>query len=543
MNPVSDNILMKNWEYSNKFIKGLFWSLISLITFSGVNAQQKAFFYLRDKSNSSYSVSRPEQYLSERAIQRRTRQNLSITETDLPPNRSYLDSIRGTGAKVISASRWFNAVFVEGDSSALKKISGFSFVKDQEKRFRIGESHRAHSISIPQSANLTPGMYGSAYDQLKKIGLDQMHRDGYTGKGVLIAVLDAGFLNANKISFFDSLISKKQIVSTYDFVEYKTDVYKSDPHGTKVLSCMAAYKPEVYVGGAFDASYLLLRTENNTSETMWEEVNWLLGAEYADSAGADIINSSVGYNLFDHSASNHTIKELDGKTTIITRAAQAAAATGMLVVNSAGNDGAKPWKYIFAPADGDSVLTVGAVDMQGGYAAFSSVGPTADERIKPDVVAVGASAYVISSDGIVVTDNGTSFSCPQITSLAAGLWQAHPELSAYQIKEMIINSASQYDLPDNKLGYGIPDYNRMNLRNDANQAYLKINQQSIKLPGVKTTDHIHIKINDVMGRIYGQFDAEKKSNYNIDLLIPASQQLLLLHYSTERNFGCLKILW
>jgi serine protease AprX len=269
--------------------------------------------------------------------------------------------------------------------------------------------------------------------------------------------LDAGFLNANTIAGLKPLFDSKRIVGTYDFVKKEVSVYEDDSHGTAVLSCMAATVQGSMVGTAPDASYLLLRTEDAPSEYIIEEANWLFGAEYADSVGVDMINSSLGYSTFDNPQTDHTYAQLNGNTTIAARAADWAAAVGIVCVVSAGNEGTSAWKYISTPADADSILTVGAVNANKGYASFSSQGIPTDSRIKPDLVAMGQSAVIIdASSGRVTTGSGTSFSSPILCGMVACYWQANPTLTAIEVINNLRKSGSQYAKPDKLLGYGIP---------------------------------------------------------------------------------------
>jgi hypothetical protein len=263
------------------------------------------------------------------------------------------------------------------------------------------------------------------------------------------------------LSAFSHLFQNEQLKGTYDFVLKQQDVYGADAHGTAVLSTIAAYAPGEMIGTAYAADYLLLRTEDAATEHTIEEINWLLAAEYADSAGADVINSSLGYTTFDSPSSSYSYQDMDGNTSLVSRAADMAAATGILVVVSAGNEGNKPWKYIAAPADADSVLTVGAVDSLGTKAAFSSFGPTADGQVKPDVVAMGQRTYVLSTGGSVVQSNGTSFSGPVVAGFAASLWQANHGRTNMQMIELLRQIGSNATSPDNSIGFGIPNYSRV----------------------------------------------------------------------------------
>ena len=427
------------------------------LQFAYAQEPNRYIVYFTDKNNSPYSINAPQAYLSQRAIDRRMRQNIAITAADLPVDSSYLDSINATGAQVVYASRWFNAAVIGADSLQLVQLSKFSFVKSIA--LARGSDYYAR-LSQPITSPMSPisrlASTPAYLNQLSMIGVDSMHLMGYRGEGMLITILDAGFINAPSLSFFDSLFASKQIVATYDFVLSQPNVYQSDDHGTQVLSALAANEPGQLVGAAYKADYILLVTEDITSESPVEEANWLRGAEYADSAGTDIISSSLGYNLFDNSQFNLTYSNLNGYTSIVSRAASMAAARGILVCNSAGNEGGDSWKYIIVPADADSIIAVGAVDGSGSRVFFSSIGPTSDGRIKPDLAAQGGNTTVGLSTGGIGTDNGTSFSCPLVAGLAAGFWQAFPQLKNVDVIQYLKRSASQYSNPDNLLGYGIP---------------------------------------------------------------------------------------
>ena len=272
-----------------------------------------------------------------------------------------------------------------------------------------------------------------------------------------IAVLDAGFYQVDAMNVFDSLWLNGQILGTRDFVMPGNNVFNESTHGMMVLSTMGANIQGQMVGTAPKANYWLLRTEDATSENLIEEDNWAAGAEFADSIGVDLINSSLGYTTFDDAAMSHSYQDMDGRTTRVSQAATIAARKGILVVNSAGNSGGGWWKYIGAPADADSIITVGAVNNMGNYAAFSSIGPSYDNRIKPTVAALGEGS-VIATGGGVSTGNGTSFASPIICGMTACLWQAFPQKTNQDIIEAIRLSASQYYTPDSLLGYGIPNY-------------------------------------------------------------------------------------
>jgi len=430
---------------------------------------RKHLIYFRDKANSPYSLDNPQQYLSDRAISRRHKQQLNITTRDLPVNPVYTTGLKNKGAQVLYSSRWFNAAVVICDSSVYNELVRLPFVKNGQTLCR----RNTNTVTIrngnaaPKPANLNNRRtntdrqtYGAAYNQANMLGVIEMHEAGFRGEGMHVAVFDGGFVGVDRAPAFAHLFEESRLKATYDFVDKNQDVFEKDNHGTNVLSTLAAYQPGSFVGNAYKANYYLFITEDTRSEHNIEEVNWLLAAEFADSAGVDVINSSLGYTTFDAPSRSYTYNDLNGSTAIITRAADYAAATGMLVVNSAGNEGNKSWRYIGAPADADSILSVGAVDSLGRRASFSSVGPTADGRVKPNLVAQGLLSAVVAPGGQVVRANGTSFSGPILCGLAVGFWQANPTLTNMQVINYLERTASQATKPDYQLGYGIPNFTR-----------------------------------------------------------------------------------
>ena len=440
--------------------KNLF--LFSLLIFfsSVVSAQNKKYIvHFTDKNNSPYTISNPSAYLSSKAIARRQKQNIKIMSNDLPVQQNYIDSLTKHGAQVLYSLKWTNAAVVLADSLTMVDINSLPFVKiyNQLAMRMATNSYCTTGEKTKAKNNQSSSLYGNSYNQVHMLEADKMHEDGFQGEGMLMAILDAGFKVADTVSFLKHLFTNNQILTTYDFVDKEIDVYDDDQHGLEVLSTIAGYQPGALVGTAYNASFVLLRTEDVSSETEIEEANWAKAAEYADSIGVDIISSSLGYTKFD-SGIRHTYSEIDGKTTIVAIAADIAASKGILVLSSAGNEGSSSWHIISTPADGDSVLAIGAVDLNGKYAYFSSVGPSFDGRIKPDLAAMGENATCGIPSGAITTNSGTSFSCPLTAGLAAGLWQAFPELTNMQIADALRKSASQYFHPDIYLGYGIPGY-------------------------------------------------------------------------------------
>lgn len=452
-------------EKSKKMICLGFGSLLFLLFFNTLAfAQTKKYLVLlKDKNGTKFSVDKPQEFLSQRSIFRRQKQGISIKQRDLPVSATYLNGIKQTGAKVWYTSRWLNAVLVECNTSVLNTIKGLSYVQSIELNRSLDDVHlpnvEGKSGKMQVMDEATPN-YGNSLDQVKMLGADKMHQAGFRGEGMLIGVLDNGFLNVNKIDLFRPLFDQNRIVATYDFVNNNKDVYDEGSHGTNVLSTMAAFKESQLVGTAFKASYVLLHTENDYSETKVEEANWLVAAEYADSIGVDVINSSLGYSDFDDTNTNYTYADLTGNKALVTRAADWAAGVGMVVCVAAGNEGNKAWKYILTPADADSVLAVGAVDRTIRLASFSSLGPSADGRIKPDVAALGSGTTVVSTSGTVSAGSGTSFASPLLAGMVAGFWQAYPWLTAMEVMLYIRKAGHQAPKPDNLLGYGVPTFER-----------------------------------------------------------------------------------
>jgi subtilisin family serine protease len=410
---------------------------------------------LKDKQNKTYS-------LSQRATEKRTRQHIPLDSTDFSVNPVYIDSIAKAGnIKVLYTSRWFNYVAIQtSDDQALEKIRHYSFVSSTNQTgARVSSDKRIAKQQISDSASLSSRdadlhIYGKAATQIHLHEGEYLHNNKYQGENMLIAVLDAGFPAVDKNRAFSDL----HITGTYDFVNSTKNVDGNASHGAECLSILASKLPGEMTGTAPEANYLLLRTEDNESEQPIEENNWEAAVEYADSAGADVISSSLGYNTFDPPFTSHNYSQFDGHTTMIARASAIATLKGMIIVCTAGNEGDKDWKYILSPADADNILSVGAVNKYGVMAAFSGRGPTADGRIKPDVVSLGINTYFVNTSGTVTPGSGTSFASPVIAGLTACLWQAFPERSNLEIIQAIKAGSSQYITPDNNSGYGIPNF-------------------------------------------------------------------------------------
>jgi serine protease AprX len=421
--------------------------------------------YFRNKAGTPFSVTQPQAFLSARSLARRSRQGIAVLPRDLPVNPTYVAQIRAVAGapQVLYTSRWFNAAVVSCDSTTLARVVALPAVRSAAT---LNRSFRAATptvapVQVPIAPSRTQGtraQYGMAYRQNEQIGVLRMHDAGFRGEGMQIAVFDAGFPGVDQISPLQPLYQDQRLLSTRNFVDGGTAVYQRNSHGTNCLSAMAGNESGFYIGSAPKSAFRLFITEDINSEHPVEEANWLAAAEYADSSGVDIISSSLGYTTFDAPSPSYTYADMNGRTAISTRAATVAARVGMLVVNAAGNEGDDPWRYISAPADADSIISVGAVDSLGNHAYFSSYGPTADGRIKPTLSSMGLQAAVLAPNGMAFRGNGTSYACPILAGMAAGFWQANPTLTAQQVIAALRTTASQGTNPDNTLGYGIPNF-------------------------------------------------------------------------------------
>ncbi len=432
--------------------------LLSFYSASGQEATYNYFYrvFLRDKGPLNTNEFTLSDLFSERAVERRQKSGSPLPDfRDIPVNKEYLDQISLQGFRLHCTSRWMNtALFKTVNSSDIDGLLNLPFVRDVKIVKNPGvKSKVADKLFFSTYADELP-----AYERpLSMLNGNVVHDSGFTGKGVLIAVLDGGFLNADKISSLGELRERNGINGTYDFVTNRSFVYDYHNHGTAVLSVLSGVLPGLIAGMSPGADYLLFRTEDVQSEFPAEEDYWIAGAELADSLGADIISSSLGYFTFDDPKLNYKYPDMDGNTTFITRAADIAVSKGILVVCSAGNERNSDWMHIIAPSDGDSVLAVGAVNSINYISDFSSAGPSYDRRIKPDVVAQGVSVPV-QTESLAGRSNGTSFSCPIISGMCACVMQAVPQATSYDILSAIPSVSDRYLTPDSLYGYGIPDF-------------------------------------------------------------------------------------
>ena len=453
-------------------MKKLSFILILLVAAMVAQAQIATNIYwvqFTDKANSPYSIDNPEEYLSQRALDRRARLNISIDEYDIPVNPQYLEAVEVCGAQLLNPSKWLNGVSVYTNSQAvIDAINALEFVEVVRNCPNYPDAQRdkdiwlANEMKETAKSDVSRGYYGGAETQVYQLRVNELHDMGYDGTGVYIAVLDGGFTGTDIHPTFDNMREEGRLLGVRDFVYGSTSVYSQSSHGTSCLSTMAAYDPNNMVGTAPKASYYLFHTEDGNGENIVEEYNWVSGAELADSLGVDVCTTSLGYIDFDMPQWDHPIEHFDGHTAPMTIGAEIAVSRGMICTNSAGNeyDG---YCTLGIPADAEHVITVGAVDDQGDRADFSSVGPTYDGRIKPDVMAMGEGTYVASGNpsgwyGPYYNGNGTSFSNPVLAGAVACLRQARPNASVQQICDALRASGNNATTPNSKIGYGIPDF-------------------------------------------------------------------------------------
>lgn len=476
----------------------LFLFFCSLICLQA--APQKYWLYFTDKSDVQEMLRTPEAFLSNKAIKRRQAQGIAISESDLPVSPTYLEKLSEYKVELVTVSRWLNAVTVYAEPIEIRKLAQEDFIKKIALVRKMKNVTLGYDLEIELTANKMqgdPSYYGQAFRQIEMVKGDLLHDMGYMGESMVIAVLDAGFSGTDTHPGFAALRANGQILGTRDFVnpEGGEISYNASSHGTSVLSVMGAEDPGVMVGTAPEASYWLFRTEDTGSETLAEEDYWLAAAEYADQVGVDIINSSLGYTVFDEGIGDHSYSDMDGDTNVITIAADMAASKGILVVNSVGNLGNAEWYYMSAPADGDSVLAVGSVDAFRQSSGFSSHGPTVDLRVKPNVSAQGQGTFIANESGSYLNSNGTSFSAPLIAGMAACMWEYWRELDPgftnMELIALMESRSSLYPFPNADLGYGIPDFQKALWPLDLNEN-LSINGVNVYPNPFK--DQLHIQI-------------------------------------------------
>ncbi|MDY8133992.1 S8 family serine peptidase [Aquimarina sp. 2201CG5-10] len=488
----------------------LFFFVLS-ISQLGIAQTEDAWVYFTDKENVTDALANPITILTQEAIDRKNLHNTVIDARDIPVNESYITQLKNTtGITVLAKSKWFNCAYVRGTQPNIASLSALSFVdridyadNSLDSRKSVVENKKAKQPSPNKFKVKTLFNYGSALQQIQQLNAEYLHEQNFTGSGMIIAVMDSGFPGVNTIDGFKRIRDDGRLLDGYDFVSRNADefAFTGSSHGTQTFSDIAGFIDGQFVGTAPDAKYYLFRTEDVSSEGPKEEALWVEAAERADSLGVDVINTSLGYSAgFDNPAYEYQTSDMDGQTTFITRGANIAFEKGMLLVSSAGNEGGSSWGIITAPGDAPGVLTVGAVNSSGNYASFSSIGPTADNRVKPDVVARGASAAVILSNNSVSSSNGTSFSSPIMAGAVTCLWQAFPSMTNAEIMQLVRASGSLFNNPTNQLGYGIPNFKTI-LENLA--------------IGEEVAEGFRVYPNPVRNRLFIDLNTEKKIKIRI----------------------------
>ncbi|MDN5349109.1 MAG: serine protease AprX [Bacteroidales bacterium] len=545
----------------------IFFSLYISTSMNAQVAPEKYWVQFTDKIGTPYSLDAPEEFLTDRAIQRRLVQGIDFVENDLPVNPEYIEGVANTGANLLYVSKWINGVSIQTtDADVLDAIAALPYVAETLKMTNVASDdgkksffeNEKYDISVQSfdASNKSTSVfnYGSAFTQINQINGIPLHEMGYRGQGMVVAVLDGGFENVDVHPAFDSLWQNDQILGTKDFVHPGGSVFNESSHGTAVLSTIGANVPGQMIGTAPKASFWLLRSEYVYSENVIEEYNWVSAAEFADSVGVDVINSSLGYIDFDLPQWDHSYEDMDGNTNVVTIGADIAASKGILVVNSAGNSGSSwTFPYIGAPADGFNVFSIGAVDASGNRALFSSVGPTYDGRIKPDIMAMGQGTAVASGSSSFGTSSGTSFSSPIIAGMSTCLWQANPFYTNLEIKEAIKQSGDNVFAPNEYYGYGIPDYELANSVLTNLSSKLSNGTQLLKLSPNPFTNAVNIKllmdtvlqaeVFDLAGR---KIISTELNRNNINLLSTLLTQLdpgfYVLNVSSKSDYQSIKII-
>jgi subtilisin family serine protease len=448
-------------------MKKIYCVLFFLVYVLGFS-QEDAWVYFKDKPNAQYYFENPLQMLSQRSLDRRSNQNIALDSKDVPIYQPYIDQISASpGIMVKAKSKWLNAVHIRGSVSNIQNLQSLSFVDSIQFANRTlnvygkrNNSAGANKVTI-QNKNLevaTTFAYGNSSNQVEMVNAHLLHQSNNTGTGKIIAVFDSGFSAVNAITPFQRMFNNQFYLGGYNFVAGSTNVFSTHNHGTMTLSCMTGYVDGQLVGTAPDASYYLFITEDIFEENPVEESYWVEAAEMADSLGVDIISTSLGYFGYDNPNYSYTYQDMTGNTAFASKGANIAFSKGMIVVASAGNSGNSSTPNVGVPAEATNVLAVGAVKFDETYATFSSIGPSFDGRVKPDVMAKGQSTTISDTNGNIVTASGTSFSCPIIAGAIASFWQAIPWASNQQVVDLVKQSSDRFSNPTNQFGYGIPDF-------------------------------------------------------------------------------------
>ncbi|MGV6846076.1 MAG: S8 family serine peptidase [Lutibacter sp.] len=533
-------------------------SSITLLLFHfcfGQNSIEDAWVYFKDKPDSATYLASPIKMLSQRAIDRRTRYQIPFDNKDVPIFSNYIQQISASqGITIKAKSKWLNALHIFGTAAAINQLKSLNFVEkidfaDASLNTNSKGISKSKIKSVAKTLDFTTDFnYGNTSNQVEMLGTEVLHQYNFTGSNIEIAILDAGFPNVNQFDAFKRIRDNNQILGGYNFVNRNNNFYTGHYHGMAVLSTIAGYVENEFVGTAPDAKFYLFITEDSTQETPLEESLWVEAAEKADSLGVDIINTSLGYTTFDNQNYNYSYEDMNGKTTFISRGAAIAFTRGMLLVNAAGNEGNSNWHYISAPADVPNVLTVGAVDQNKTIANFSSYGPNSEGIVKPDVLAQGANSYIISTSGNMATSNGTSFASPIMAGSVACLWEAFPNKSNSELIQLIRESSSLYQNPTAQSGYGIPDLSSIyyKLKAEAEQNEMKPTiypnpvRNDIHFNFPNTTETINFTILNLLGKkIISGTVQKNKPDYSVSQL---PKGLYMMQLSYNKTVSTIKIL-
>lgn len=498
--------------------KILFLISLSYSLFGQDTIQFRYFVTFSDKGDNNISDYQPEDLFSQKSLDRRQKQGIDIHYSDLPVFQNYIDSLENYDFKILNKSRWFNGVLCGSSQNDISILLDLNFVEkiDSFGYYLVDKSFKKAS----KFGEINDGHYGSAFNQIDMLQGQSLHDLNFQGQEINIAVLDAGFRNADQQDGLAHLYENNQIKGTWDYVQNESSVYEDNYHGMSVLSTMATYLENDFIGTSPKANYWLLRTEDSGSENLIEEYYWLFAAEFCDSVGVDIINSSLGYTDFDLGYQDHTYSDLDGYTTPITKAATLAARKGIIVCSSAGNSGNNSWYYISAPGDADSILTVGSVDQNRNISTFSSRGPSYDGRLKPTVSAQGGNTVILNSNNTISTSNGTSFSSPIIAGMTACLWQANYQKSAQEIISAITMSSHLNKNPNFEFGNGIPNFSlahRLLSSENSDKPFLFVYPNPIidkSLSYINSFENAKLFIYDIDGKIIYEELLDKKIGIN-----------------------------
>lgn len=531
-------------------MKKLYFLLILVVANFGYAQIQDAWVYFNDKPSSATFLANPLTMLTQRSLDRRTAQNIALDITDVPVEQSYITQISAVpGITVMAKSKWLNALHIRGTQTNIQALTALSFVNHVTFANHslnpggriVQNSNKIQAVNKQYDVEVTYN-YGGSQNQIEMLNGHLLHQQNFTGQGKIIAVLDSGFTGVDTAAPFQNLMTNNQILGGYNFPDQNSNYFFRHNHGTNVLSTMGGFVDGQLVGTAPNAQYYLFITEDINSENPVEESYWVEGAELADYYGADVINSSLGYFDYDVAAYSHQYNDMIGNKTFASRGANMAFNKGIVVVISAGNSGATANPHIGTPADAIGALTIGAVNSLETYASFSSIGPSFDGRVKPDVCAKGAGTTVASPTGTIYTSNGTSFSSPVMAGMVATFWSAVPNLTAQQVVNFIKQSADNYNAPTNQKGYGIPDF-QLALANALNLEIIKTNQSFLVYPNPAENQITFQLENNQKGIVYfydvlGQKIVEKEisENNNVIDIQNLSKGVYYYNFESDRVF-------